>query len=74
MYQVLENNCPADSSHFTSLEKGLGWDNSRFPTFLEACDYARSWLNDESIEDDMFIDGFDHNGYGDIIKVVKVKP
>lgn len=45
MYQVLDNDKPADSTGFTILE-GKGWDTSKFDTLEKAIEYANKWLGE----------------------------
>jgi hypothetical protein len=50
MYQVLENNIPADNKHFPEL-KNACWSNSIFNSFEEAKLYAFCWSYPVSIEE-----------------------
>lgn len=43
MFQVFDNDKPADSSH-QKLSKGIGWDNSSFNTLDEARRYAVNYF------------------------------
>lgn len=45
MYQVLDNDKPADSTGYVIL-KDKGWDTSKFQNINEAIDYADRWLGE----------------------------
>lgn len=76
MFQVFDNNKPADTTGFPSLTKGNGWDNSVFPTYEEARKYAWMWLgpyggsyDGESGYDLKVNTPWDYSGYGDMIEI-----
>jgi hypothetical protein len=43
MFQVFDCDKPADSGS-QNLSKGVGWDNSTFPTLGEAQDYSANYF------------------------------
>jgi len=72
MFQVFDNNKPADASghnvHHT-------WNNSTFSTFEEAHQYANQWLApSHGLVILKLNQPYDYSGYGDIIEIREVQP
>lgn len=74
MYGVFENGKPASEEGYPNL-KGMGWDTHLFPTFVEACAYARMWLGEyNGVVGDFYPDTvYGYSGYGDNIEIRTLK-
>ncbi len=79
MYQVLENDKPADCKHCKVHDS---WHTSKFATFEEALKYARKWLGQfGGSSDDSYSNGiilevnkpYLYSGYGDSIEIRETK-
>lgn len=71
MFQVFDNNKPADCHHH-GVHKS--WDNSKFNTFDEAQEYARKWLGQVAgdLVPEEVNEKIDYSGYGDTIEIREI--
>jgi len=67
MFQIFDNNKPADCHHH---KVHCTWGNSKFDTFEEAQEYARLWLGEmcDLVPDKPRVK-VDYSGYGDFIEI-----
>jgi hypothetical protein len=83
-YQVFDNGMPADTSpngSCSKMQKGIGWDNSKFDTLDQAIEYVFDYLG--AYANDlrnvnrialgiMFANGYAYSGSGDKIQIKEV--
>jgi len=84
IYQVFDNDLPADTSASGSccrMQKGIGWDNSRFDTLNEAIEYCLNYLGqygkdlhnvNRTALGIMFTNGYAYSGANDKIQIREV--
>lgn len=76
MFQVFDNNRPADSTS-CSIKKGIGWDNSKFETFeaacAYACDYTDRWLGFPNQNLFKLNENYIYSGAGDFVVIKEIK-
>lgn len=71
MYQVFDNNKPADCFHCTV---DRSWDNSKFANINDAQDYARRWLDSFDSVCPLTVGvPVSYDGYGDVIEIREVQ-
>lgn len=75
MWQVFENDKPADTIGFPEL-CGTGWETSKWCTFQQALTYMRKWLGPYAAMIPDYIDeendySICYNGY-DVVSIRKV--
>ena len=71
MYQVLDNELPADCHHHNVDDS---WNKSTFDSLKDAVEYARKWLGDHDIIPGAFALPLkkDYSGLGDTIEIVAI--
>ncbi len=70
-YSVYDNGRPCSGLGFPGLEKE-GWKNHSHPSYKEALEYARRWLDfqgDAGSLDISLNEMVEYNGYGDVIQI-----
>jgi len=71
MYQVFDNNRPADNKSFPKL--GNAWKKSKFKSFIAAHNYAQKWMGALGSPSSLKLNTpYDYSGYGDMIEIRKV--
>lgn len=73
MYQVFDNNKPADCFHH---DVHGTWFKSKYETFAEAFEYATRWINLRDVNGCVFLKPdvpWDYSGYGDMIEIRTVE-